>query len=73
MLSEMGLNKIAGWIQIALSVLIEIISFNFVMEANIVNNDYIPYNLGILLFFLGILTGLAILLQGIVNVKKFVR
>ena len=69
----MGLNKIAGWIQIALSVLIEIISFNFVMEANIVNNDYIPYNLGILLFFLGILTGLAILLQGIVNVKKFVR
>ena len=56
-----------------MSVLIEIISFNFVMEANIVNNDYIPYNLGILLFFLGILTGLAILLQGIVNVKKFVR
>ncbi|MBU0467245.1 MAG: hypothetical protein KJ718_03775 [Nanoarchaeota archaeon] len=49
---------------------IGIVSFNFVMEANVVNNEFIPYNLGLLLFVLGILIVIAILLQGIVNLKK---
>jgi len=51
-------------------VVIGIVSFNFVMEANVVNNEFIPYNLGLLLFVLGILIVIAILLQGIVNLKK---
>ena len=66
----MKFKKVVGWAQIILSVLIGIASFNFIMEANIINNNYIPYSLGPLLFILGILVGIAILLQGIVNVKK---
>jgi len=36
----MKFEKAVGWLQIVLGVLIMIISFNFIMEANIINNNY---------------------------------
>jgi len=64
----MKFEKVTGWAQIVLAILMGITSFNFIMEAGIINNDYLPYNMGLLIFFLGILVAVAVLLQGIVNI-----
>lgn len=66
----MNTTRIIGGIQIILSIMTGIISFNFIFEANIKNSSASPYNLGALIFLLGITLSLAVLLQGIINIKK---